>query len=238
MSEFRLDRRRAVESIVRLRRAERVCGEAARLEVETVLAFLEDIAGATVSRADAARLLGISHTALDRWIDKGDVPAVLTPGGRLEVPLPQLVDLLEQIEERRDEGRLALASVIRDRRREAEAITDDTFLPQKRTRPRTHRTPELQALAYHRLVAQRLDARLVRDARKRLERWRQTGRIDPRWADEWDHILGMPIPKIARLLSSNSTRSRELRQTSPFAGSLNEQERRRVLRAVEERASQ
>ena len=235
MSQSRLDARRAIESIVRLRRAEATSDEKTRLEIEPVIAYLEELAGLTVSRAEAARLLGISYTALDRWIQKGDVPAVMTPSGRRGVPLPQLVDLLEQLEGRRDEGRLALASVIRERRREAWAIAEEDFLPARRSRPRTHRIPELQALAYHRLVAGRLNQQLVDDAGKRLNRWRQTGRIHPRWAGEWERVLALPLPKIKRLICSDSQRARELRQTSPFAGVLNEQERRRILTAVKER---
>jgi hypothetical protein len=90
----------------------------------------------------------------------------------------------------------------------------------------------------HRLSgAHRLDERLVREARKRLSRWRKSDAIHPHWADEWDRVLEMPVGKIAKLISSNSERARELRQSSPFAGVLTEQERRRVVRMVEDRVS-
>jgi hypothetical protein len=104
-------------------------------------------------------------------------------------------------------------------------------------RPGTHRKAELQGLAYHRLVARRLDEQLVDDASRRLRRWREEGRIHPRWADEWERILALPLPRIARAIGADSERGVELRQSSPFAGALTQQERRRVLRAVEERAS-
>lgn len=228
-----------IENVVRLRAAERMAADRVRREIEPVLSFLERLVGPTVTRADAARLLGVSHTALDRWIDNGDIAAVVTPRGRREIPLSELVDLLEEVEPRRDEsGRLALASVIRDRRRRAETMDDEELLPVRRRRPvepGTHRRAELRALAYHRAVARRLDERIVNDARKRLRRWREEGRIHPRWADEWERILALPLPRIAKLISSDSERLRELRQSSPFAGVLNEQERRRLLRALEER---
>jgi hypothetical protein len=225
-----------IESILRLRRAERTADEAVRLQIEPVLDYLERLLGPTVSRAEAARSLGISQTALGRWIKKGDIAAVLTPRGRREVPLPQLLDLLEEVEGRRDkEGSLALASVIRARRRRAEAIEADRLLPRP-ARPRAHRAPELRSLAYHRAVADRLDERVIDDARKRLRRWREGDRIDPRWADAWEKVLRQPPSQVAKLIASDSKRARELRQSSPFAGVLTEQERRRVLDIAEERA--
>jgi hypothetical protein len=233
----RVDVSRAVESIVRLRRATGHGDEETNRDVEPVLSFLEEMVGSTVKRAEAARLLGISHTALDSWVAKGDIPAVLTPSGRREIPLSQVVDLLEQLGERPNDRPHALAKIIRDRRREAAAIPEGEFLPPRRGRPRTHKVPELHALAYHRLVARRLDGKLVNDARKRLRRWEQTGRIDQRWADTWERILAMPAERIAQAITADSERSRALRQTSPFAGALNEHERQRVVQAVEERVA-
>lgn len=207
-----------------------------RGEIEPVLSYLEGVVGLTVSRAEAARLLDVSHTALDRWIAKGEIAAVLTPEGRREVPLSQLVDLLEQVEQRREaDGGLALASVIRDRRHRAEAVDAEELLPPRRVRARGHRAAELRALAYHRLVARRLDERIADDARRRLQRWREDGRIDPRWAAEWERILALPLPQIATLISADSARAAALRQSSPFAGALTEQDRRR-LHALTERA--
>jgi hypothetical protein len=229
--------RGAVESIVRLRRAIRQSEAELVQDLEATLSYLEGIVGPTLSRAETARLLGISQTALDRWVAKGDIPALLTPTGRREVPLAQVVDLLERIEERADEGPHALAHVLRDRRRSAAAIPEDDFLPRRRPRPRTHRVPGLHALAYHRVVANRLDEVLVRDARKRLVRWEKEGRIDPRWARQWEQILGLPLPRIAKAITSDSERGRALRQSSPFAGSLTEHERRRIAQAVEEHAA-
>jgi len=227
----------AIRNILRLCRAERVADPHMRRELSLVREFLEAIVGSTVSRAEAARLLGVSQTALDRWIDKGEIAAVITPRGRREIPLSELVELIEEVEQARSDqrGRRPLAHVIRDRHRRAQETIDlDRLLP--RPRRRTHRTPELQALAYHRLVAERLDEQLVDEARNRLRRWREDGRIHPRWVEEWDRIMATPLPEIAKAISADTKHMRELRQSSPFAGILTEQERRRLLRAVEERA--
>lgn len=225
----------AITSIVRLRRVERAADPRLRAELRRVRGFLETIVGPTISRARAARLLNVSQTALDRWIDKDEIATVVTPRGRREIPLSELVELLDEVDQARDDHGRPLAHVIRERRRRArEAIDLERLLP--RRRQRDHRVPELHALAYHRVVAERLDEALVEEARERLRRWRTEGRIHPQWADEWDRILAMPLPRIARVISTDTKRARELRQSSPFAGVLTEQERRRLLRAVEERA--
>ena len=226
----------AIRNILRLRRAERIVHPDLRRELANVREFLETSVGPTVSRAQSARLLGVSQTALDRWIDKDEIAAVITPRGRREIPLSELVDLVEEVDRAREHrGGRPLTHVIRERhRRSDQAIDLDRLLP--RPRRRTHRVPELQALAYHRLVGERLDERVVDQARRHLHRWREDGRIHPRWAEEWDRILAMPLPQIARAIGADTRHARELRQSSPFAGVLTEQERRRLLRAVEDRA--
>lgn len=223
-----------VESILRLRRAEQMVDARVREEIRPVRELLEDLVGRTVRPAYAARMLGISHPALLRWMDKGEIATVTTPEGRREIPLSEVLGLVEDIERMRDqEVERPVAAVIRDRERRArETIDPDRLLP---PRKRGHRTAELQSLAYHRAVAERLDDELVHEARRRVARWRADERIDPRWADEWEALLSKPLVEIGRAISSDSQRARTLRQTSPFAGVLNEQERRRLVRAVEAR---
>lgn len=225
----------AIHHILRLRRLERSSDPDVRRELRAVRRFLESTVGATISRAEAARLLGVSQTALDRWIDKGEIAAVLTPEDRREIPLSELLDLLEEIEQARAEGvPRPLTRIIRERQRHsAEVIDLDRLLPRRRSR--SHVLPEIQALAYHRLVGERLNEQLVDEARDRLDRWRETGRIHPHWAEQWDKILALPLPRIATAIGADTKAARELRQTSPFAGALTEQERRRLSRAVEER---
>jgi len=226
---------RGVEEILRLRRAERAVDAPVRAELRSVREFIEETTGPTVVRAEAARLLGVSQTALDRWIAKGEISSVVTPHGRREIPLSELIALLEDVEEARERGaRRPIAAVIRHRQlQSAETVDLDRLLP--RSRSRTHRMAELQALAYHRLVAERLSDELVDDARRRVERWRRSGRIDPRWAEKWEQILAMPNHRIRAAISADTPRARELRQSSPFAGVVSEQERRRLLQAVKGR---
>lgn len=227
---------RLIEQLLRLRRLEQHVDPETRSELAEVSQFLEDTAGPTVSRASAARVLGISQTALDRWIEKGELAVVMTPRGRREVPLTELIELLLEVERTDGHPDRPLASVMRARnRRASDEIDLDRLLPRKRGRD--HRIAELQSLAYHRLVAERLDEQVVERAKRRLRNWINAGRVHPDWAARWTRLLEKPLDRIATEISADTTRARELRQTSPFAGVLTEQDRQRLRRAVEARAA-
>jgi hypothetical protein len=125
--------------------------------------------------------------------------------------------------------------VLRERRSEARDLDPETILPSRYRRTRDaygHRRAELRSLAFHRAVARRLDEEMVDEARHRLRQWRRSGRIDPQYADEWDRILSWPPPRIARLITQDTQRGRDLRQNSPFAGILSAAERQRILESV------
>jgi hypothetical protein len=221
----------AIEQILRLRRIERGSDAGMRSDLAAVREFLERSIGPTIRPAAAARLLGVSQTALSRWLAQSEIASVMTPEGRREIPLHELVGLLDDVDRLnvRDSPR-PLAAVMNERRRAAEEIDVDRLLP--RRRERGHRAAELQALAYHRLLAERMDDVLVEEARRKLRSWRVSGRIHPRWADEWERVLALPLPRLQRAISADTPEARELRQTSPFAGALPEHDRRRLLRAV------
>jgi|HubBroStandDraft_6_1064221.scaffolds.fasta_scaffold174517_2 hypothetical protein len=234
------ERERLVSDLVRLRRAERGSSALVRDDIAAVRADLENMAGPTVTRAVAARLLGVSQTALDRWIAGGDIPVLITRSGRREIPLRALVELVETVLERRmtePNDRHPLGSVLRERRSTAERLSASTLLgtTDLRNRDRSgHRDAELRSLAYHRAVALRLDEDTIRDAEQRLARWCTLGRIDPRYVQQWEKILARTPSQIARLIGQDTPRMRDLRQSSPFAGALSEPERRRALAAVDE----
>jgi hypothetical protein len=229
-----------IGDVVRLRRAEHRAPPSARDDIAAVRANLESMTGATVTRAMAARLLGVSQTALERWIAGGDIPVLIAHSGRHEVPLHALVKLIEAVRERRltePRDRHPLGSVLREHRVEAERLNASTLLRgiDRRDRHRDgHRDAELRSLAYHRAVARRLDERIIRDAEDRLARWCSQGRIDPRYARQWEKILAQPQSRIALTIGQDTPRVRDLRQSSPFAGSLSEPERRRALAAIDE----
>jgi hypothetical protein len=225
------DRELLIRNLVRLRRAEHT--QPGSPELPAVRADLETLVGPSVPRALAARVLGVSRTALDRRIDRGDVPELITRDGRREVPVGALVELADAVEHTPTPpgAKSALGAVLDRQRREAEQIPADELLPARYLRDadrHAHRAAELRALAYHRAVARRLTPTLIADARKRLARWRAQGRIHPRYAAEWDRLLCSPPTRIARVIVADNQRGRDLRQNSPFAGALSEPERRRV----------
>ena len=53
--------------------------------------------------------------------------------------------------------------------------------------------------------------------------------VSRRWLEEWETLLRGPLDRVLEALTSRAPRARELRQNSPFAGVLTDEERQRVL---------
>jgi DNA-binding transcriptional MerR regulator len=222
-----------VDSVVRLRRAERVPGAAE--DVAPVRRDLESQLGPTLSRSRASRILGVSQTALDRWVAAGQIPIVVTPRGRREVPRQVAIELKESIERLKRSGitRHPLAAVLAERRDAAGKIAAarDSVGRRKRA-PLGHETAERRSLAYHEAVARRLDDQLIAEARERVDRLGGEGHLHPRYARRWREILALPIERVVEAITADDQEARDLRQNSPFAGVLNEHERRRIIETV------
>jgi hypothetical protein len=221
-----------VEGIVRLRRAERTSAAAA--DVSPVRRQLEDRLGPTLSRSRAAQILGVSQTALDRWVAAGQIPIVLTPAGRREVPRRFVIELREAIGELRGKssGRHPLAAALAARREAARQAIGGAAVSSGAGRAEGHLTAERRSLALHRVIADRLDEGMVEEARERVEWLRAGGHLHPRYADRWAELLSQSIPEIAAAIGVDDQDGADLRQNSPFAGVLNEQERRRIIETV------
>ncbi len=226
------ERERTLENIVRLARVER---QGAIPEVAAVREDLEAQLEGTVPRSAAARRLGVSHTALNHWIDAGDVPVVITRQGRKEVPIPALLELEERLSETHRSGRRrlhALEPVMVEQRRRAESLRPQAGATSEPERSEPHRVVELRGLAYHRALASRLRRPMIEQARARLRRWRDEGKIDPRYALAWEEVFALPMEEIRRTIAADDQQGRDLRQNSPFAGLLSEPERRKILTSV------
>ncbi len=225
---------RLVDGIVRLRRAERV-PEAAR-DVAPVRRELESQLGPTLSRSRAAHILGVSQTALDRWVAAHRIPTVITPRGRREVPRQFVVELREALDELLREGQQGrlLAKALRRRREAASELDGPTASPAKgkSAAPAGHGTAERRALAYHALLARRLDERLVEEAKERVDRLLAEGHLQPRYAERWHALLARPVAEISAAIVADTQEGVDLRQNTPFAGVLNEQERRRIIETI------
>jgi hypothetical protein len=221
----------AIREILRLRDVQRRADPSLGSEIGQTIDALSGAIGRSVKKAVAARLLGISQTALDRWIAAGDIGVVQTPSGRTEVPLRELLELLEELPSIEDSAR-PVSAALKKRRRESRIGVD--LIPwAPHGVEDNHRRADLRSLAYHRALTKNLDERAVEQARILLDRWERDGHIDPRWTQEWRQVLERPIAQIAELIGADTQAAADLRQTSPFAGSLSERERREILRAVD-----
>ncbi len=224
------DRERTLENIAHLRQAEQ---QARMPEVAAVREDLESQLGGTVPRSSAARLLGVSHTALNKWIASGDVPTVITKQGRKEVPIPPLLELREQVVAQHHGGRRKLHRLepaMIEARRRAEQMRPRVESPPRRAEP--HRAPELRGLAYHRALAPRLRRPMIEEAEGKLRRWEEEGRAAPRHVQSWKEVFVLPMPEIRKIIAADDERGRDLRQNSPLAGMLSEPERRKIIEAV------
>lgn len=230
-----IDRKRKLfEDIVRLRHAEREAP--GNRDLVIVRAGLEDELGRTVSRRFAARMLGVSHTALERWIKAGDLAVVHTESGRQEIPLAALIELYAAVARERASGqrrRHVLEPTMVQRRERARLMRSDRLRPSRDKSQDPHERAARRALAYHRAVADQLHRSTVDDALHLVWQWRTQGQLDEGVAERWEEILGRSLPEIRQAIREDSEFARDLRQNSPFAGVLSEPERRRILEEID-----
>lgn len=225
------ERKKLIENVAQLRRAER---ETRNLDVAMVREDLEERLGGTIARSMAAELLGVSHTALNNWIAAGDVSVVISERGRKEIPLLAFFELYERVSEEREAGRRKrhfLEPIMLEPRRRAARMHAGRDLEQA-SRSAGHRSAELRGLAYHRALAPRLRRPMIEEAQRMLARWKRDGRIDPRYAEAWEDVFSMPMSEIRKIIGADDERGRDLRQNSPLAGLLSEPERRKILETV------
>ncbi|MFY9487683.1 MAG: hypothetical protein WAP35_03175 [Solirubrobacterales bacterium] len=221
-----------LEDLIRLRRVQRELPP--NRDLVTVGANLERRIGPTVSQRLAAELLGVSHTALGRWTKTGDLPLVLNAQGREEIPTRYLVDLAIAVDRTRGPNGHAhsLEPVMRENRQKAERLRARGAAYAGPRDGAPHDRANRLALAYHREVARNLSRAQADDALRTVWRLRDEGRMHDRYADQWERILAGSIVEIKSALVDESEAGFDLRQNSPFAGTLSEPERREILAQV------
>jgi hypothetical protein len=96
-----------------------------------------------------------------------------------------------------------------------------------------------RSLALHEAVCRAIerDADTLRAARARVDRWIAGGSVPRPYAEGWSRILAGSPAEVCSALVERSERMNDLRQVSPFAGTLDARERWRVLRDVERRSA-
>lgn len=90
-----------------------------------------------------------------------------------------------------------------------------------------------RSLLLHRAIAERLRADpdgLLTRATRNVRRMRRANPAAGALLDEWGRVLRRPVPEIIDVMTDPRSRSRELRQVTPFAGVLDASERAEVYR--------
>lgn len=85
----------------------------------------------------------------------------------------------------------------------------------------------------HAVIARKIerDPKLLQVALDNIERWSARRQAAPAWLEEWREILHQPWPSVAAFITELSEDATRLRQSSPFAGILSNQERWRIHEA-------
>ncbi|MEH0110734.1 hypothetical protein V6N00_13570 [Tersicoccus sp. MR15.9] len=109
-------------------------------------------------------------------------------------------------------------------------VVQDAIAMARRRRPQLDRREDRVAWELHRAVADQLradPAHVVKTARRNLERMRDRPRsqIAQSWLDEWDQLLNASEPEIRARMLATDERATDLRQMSPFAGALSQDQR-------------
>ncbi len=103
-----------------------------------------------------------------------------------------------------------------------------------------HRLAEERSVAYHRVIAGRLRDRpeILENARQRVQTWLASREGARFYARKWAEILAGDVSAIEAFLVDRGELAIELRQSTPFAGALNPQERWKIWRETRERFEQ
>lgn len=124
----------------------------------------------------------------------------------------------------------------RKRRRAAGLKSVSQWVPieEEYSRYSDHRVLDARSLAMHCKIAQKIsrDPELLNVAKQNLARWSQKyAGGNPPYLAEWQDILDRPWMEIAGFITDTSEEATRLRSSSPFAGVLSSDERKRIYEA-------
>lgn len=95
---------RTAQRILALRRAARRGGDVQH-ELQPIIEDLRDDLDDSMSKAQAAKIIGISVPTLDKWIAQRIVPIKRAGSGRPRIPRDTALDLAERVADLRERGR-------------------------------------------------------------------------------------------------------------------------------------
>lgn len=208
----------------------------------SIAAELDRFAWSLVRNADpvrvryAQRRLDISNPTARTWLARGLLEGVGQSPRR--ITLESLAAAEEIAHELRRNGQHRDLTATMERRLQWDRMRQSPDFERELQRIRQarrgavqdHRTAEQRSLAFHDRVAQQLEQVTVAAARRRVDRWlRRKGPVPLIWAEQWRTLLARPIADIKDAIVQDNEPMRELRQNTPFAGSLPEPERMRLV---------
>ena len=97
----------------------------------------------------------------------------------------------------------------------------------------SHQDIDRRSLALHKLVAEKIrkNPELFEIAKNNVVEWRKIkDRSQKSYIDEWERILESGVDAALEVVTEDASRARRLRQSSPFAGVLTEEERLSFLK--------
>ncbi len=103
---------------------------------------------------------------------------------------------------------------------------------------RTHQEIDERSLAMHRLVTEKIrnDPALFDKAKMTIARWRTTVCANSQpYLEEWEKLMNQGMEACLIVAVEDSERARALRQSSPFAGILSNEERLTFLKTWQRR---
>jgi hypothetical protein len=126
---------------------------------------------------------------------------------------------------------------LRERRKAAGLKAVVAWVPKDPGEPSaysSHRLLEARSLAMHAVIARKIehDPTLLAIAHRNIERWSARWKDGPpAWLKEWQEVLKQPWRRIAAIITEPTEHGARVRQSSPFAGVLTNEERRRIYEA-------
>ncbi|MFT4050053.1 MAG: hypothetical protein QM648_09490 [Solirubrobacterales bacterium] len=201
------ERERMLDGLVALRRLRAVLH--ANSDLERGISGIKTALGETVPQRTAAKALGIKHPELSKLISAGSLKVRDTVGGRSQVEVDSLVELIEA------DG-VAPREEPAWKRRRAEREAEETAGAGSSEKDDLARIMKMRALAFHRALARNLDSADLARAREIVAEWRESEKLSAEQADEWEKVLGLPPTDVAARMTDFSPAGEALRANSPF----------------------